>query len=516
MASGDKWVYRGRPGGMLATSGTTDSARPITTPIHEAIVEDVILDHLHPKYSSDGYNVGMIKIRIFSVDNSRDSETLDWAQPIDATIQELPLIGELVIVQRVLGDYFYNRKVYLAHRIQENGMLNLSKQLDNRPAKLGRKITATQTEIQKEDHEFGQYFKPDNRVRPLKHFEGDVLIQGRMGHSIRFGSSQMDPSSKGMAPNIILRTGQAKDAETKNCTTDKVFGLTLEDINRDASSLWMTSDQTVPFEPITLNAGSFYRSILNPPQKFDKAQIILNSDRIILDAKKTHIMMFSNEEIYLNSFKRTSIDADESIILTANLDVQINTSRNIDNVADEDFTVKAGSDISMLAGEKISLVGKKIHLGGIQNDAEPVVGGTSLSIFLARLIQAIMGLGITPPQIPTYQSAGLSGPTINIPSAITPGTSAFFHVQTPTGPGVLMPQIVTALTALHTELVSPNPGSQKSSPFSGAPFNSNDVFIAMSNQDVTTAIVKNEFENGTQIKTENNQWLLSDSYYKVT
>ena len=58
-------------------------------------------------------------------------------------------------------------------------------------------------------------------------------------------------------------------------------------------------------------------------------------------------MMFANEEVYINSFKNTSIDTDSSIVLTANIDITLNTSRNIEGVADVDFRMAAGKDIFM-------------------------------------------------------------------------------------------------------------------------------------------------------------------------
>lgn len=515
MASGDRYAYRGKPSGILATSNSTETARAVPDPFYEGLVVDVVLDHMHPQYAKDGYNVGSIKVRIFSIHNSRSDELLDWADPLDSTIQEMPLIGELVMVHKILGNFFYTRKVFLAHRLQENGMLRLNDALNNRAKQLKSNASSAE-EITIEKHKFGQYFKPDSRVRQLKHFEGDVIIQGRMGNSIRFGSSQMDPSSNGMAPSIILRTGQGKDIEKTDSTREEIFGLILEDINKDASSIWMLADQTVPFEPTTINAGSFYRSITNPPQKFDKAHIILNSDRLILNAKKTHIMLFSNEEIYLNSFKKTSIDTDDSIVLTANIDIQQKAGRNIDISTDEDFTIKTGKDISFIAAEKLSFTAKKIHFGGMENDVEPMVGGTSLAIFLARLIQALMGIGTTTSQVPPYQSTGAPQPPIQVPRIITPGPAATGHVITPAGPGMLSPVVTSALTALYKELVNTNPGSTNPLTFSGAPFNSYDAFVGMSNQDASTAIVKNEFESGNQTTTENGEWVLTDtSYYKV-
>jgi hypothetical protein len=513
MASGDRYVYRGKPEGLLSTSDSSTSARAITSEFYEAIVVDVILDHHHPQYAKkDGYNVGAIKVRIFSVHNGRSDDLLDWADPIESSILEMPLIGELVILHKILGIFYYARKVFLAHRIQENGMLQLNTALNSRSNKLKSKIATTKQELPDSKYKFGEYFKPDSRVRPLKHFEGDLVIQGRMGNSIRFGSSQMELSSPGMAPNIILRTGQGKDIEKTDASKESIFGLILEDINKDASSIWMTSDQNVPFEPITINAGSFNRSMQIPPQKYGGAQIIMNSDSIVLDAKKTHILLYSNEEIYLNSFKNTAIDTDNNIILTANLDIELKASRGIDMGADSDVTIVSGKDISIAALGTLSLVGGKLHFGGVDNDVEPMVGGTSLSMFLARLIHALMGVGATPPQIPGYP--GLLIPPQVVP-VLVPGLSTMAHVITPMGPGMLSPAIVTALTALYTELIQPNAGAIKKLPFSGAPFNSLDAFVGMSNEDTLLLIEKNEFKTGEQIKTENNKWKLTDDYYTV-
>jgi hypothetical protein len=329
-----------------------------------------------------------------------------------------------------------------------------------------------------------------------------------MGHSIRFGSSKVDPSSNGMAPNIILRTGQGKDIEKTDATKDSVFGLILEDINKDAASIWMTSDQTIPFQPTTVDAGSFKRTLQNGPHKYDGAQIIANSDRLVLNAKKTHVMLFANEEIYLNSFKNTSIDSDSSIVLTANLDISNSAARNIDNIANVDFTVHAGKSILTLSMEKTSMLSSKIYMGSIEDDKEPMVGGTSLSVFLARLLTILMGTPATvvPPQVP--------GTPYQISPALTPSIATFSHVITPVGPGALNPLIQAGLMALYAELAKPNSGQRAPATFAGAPFNSGDNFVNLGNEVVNMEL--NKFIAGTQVVTTNNKWELADkSYYKV-
>lgn len=504
MPSSDRYAYRPSPEGFLSISSGQTSARSVPEPFYEGLVVDVILDQFHPEYSKDGYNVGFAKIRLFTQDHSRDDELLNWAYPMDSTIQEMPLIGELVMVNKVLGNFFYSRKLYIAHRIQENSMINLNKLLNNRPDQLSGGVTSTEKEIELDAHKFGRYFKPDSRVRPLKHFEGDVIIQGRMGHSVRFGSSQMEPGNKGMAPNIIFRTGQSKDVETNASTADSIYGLVLEDPDNDVSSIWMTSDQVIPFEQITKDAGSNFRSLVNQPQKYDGGSILINSDRVILDAKKTHIMLFANDEIYMNSYKNTSIDTDSNIILTANIDIGLYAGRTMEVNTDSDIRLTAGKDLFMLSAAKTSLLGEKIFIGSVDTDDEPMVGGTSLSKWLARLILVLMG---TPPSVVAWTTAK----TTPVPPAPIPGPATFQH----TIPyiGTLNPQIVTGLTLLYSELVKPNTGQKIPQLFSGAPFNSGDNFVGLGNDLVKTQ--KNNFKSGNQTVIENNKWLLNEPYYKV-
>lgn len=517
----DKVFYRKNQGETLLTGDVLDTSRHHLERTYEGLIVDVILDHKHPNYSnilgSGGYNVGTVKVRIFDVNQSLADDYLSWADPIDMTIMEYPLIGEMVQLVKIRGNFFYTKKIPISRRLQENAMLKLNQLLSSRGSNTLSNLISSGGEKSNSSHRFGNYFKPDSRVRQLKHFEGDVLYQGRMGHSIRFGSSRMDPKSEGLAPNLILRTGQGKGLEENPETRsfDSVFGLILEDINKDASSIWMVSDQHVPFEPITLKAGSFYRSILNPPNKFDKASITLNSDRIVMNAKKTHLMLFSNEEIYLNSFKRTSIDSDENILLTANLNIELKSSRYIESIADKDFSVKAGKDILLTSIEKNSLLSKKNFIGSISNDVEPVVGGTSLAIFLARLIEILVGNApAVLPQIP-YQASGAPAPTIIPPPATAPGLSSVVHVITPMGPGLLNPAIQAKLVQLYLELAAINPGSNTPLPFGGAVFNSYDNYVKLANEDPVPVVELNEFEEGEQIETENNEWILSEPYYRV-
>ena len=471
--SSDRVVYRPKQTGFLATSGATDSPTAVKDNFYHGMVVDVIVDHNHPEYApKDGFNVGAIKIRMFGRDNTLEFEQLPWADPMDFEVKQLPLVGETVLLQKVLSKFYYYRRVPLTHRVQESGMLKIDELIDQRRINSLSKAASGGGEIDATPHKFGSYWKPDIRVRPLKHFEGDTIIEGRMGHSIRFGSSQIDPSTDSMAPTILIRTGQAKDIENEEAIKKGYFGLILEDVNEDASLIWMTSDQNIPFEPITIDTNSFYRSIQNPPHKFDKATILSNSDRIILNAKKTHIMMFANEEIYLNSFSRIALDTDNTIFMTAYNDISQRASRNIDHVADKNYVINAGKHMLVSVMDSVSTVSKKIYIGSEKDETEPVVCGQLLAKWLRDMLKA----HLDPP----------------------------FHVITPAGPGKLHPQVIAGLTAVLKRLNG----------MVDAEFNSRDNWTMFKNEG--PVIELNAFSEGKQLETENNKWVLSDkSYYKI-
>jgi hypothetical protein len=442
--------------------------------IYEAIVSDVILDHTHPKYSRvDGFNIGAVRVRILNYTQNVSDKLLPWADPIDSTVQEYPLIGEMVSLTKIRGNFFYTKKVPIARRIQENAFLKLNDALSERSSNTLSKALREQTETIVESHKFGDYYRPDSRVRPLKHFEGDTIFQGRMGQSIRFGSSKLDPSSDSLAPNIILRAGQGKGLEEQRISITTVFGVMLEDVNKDPSSIWMVSDQVVPLEPATINAGSFVRSIKTPPQIFDKAQVIVNSDRVILNSRKNSIMLFSAAGINLNSFEDITADTDGNVLFTANQEMSIRVGKSINLMADENIINTAGNSLLFSSQEKASILSKKIFIGSVENESQPMVGGTALAAALTELVRI------------------LSQSTI--------------LVTTPAGPGTLSTPVRNALNQFITNTLKSN---------NNALFNSKSNFVSLQNEKIT--VETNNFKNGSIKEVELNDWVLTKQYYRVS
>ncbi len=90
------------------------------TPYQDGLVEDVILNELHPQYAADGSNVGMVQVRFIPGDRDVPKEKLNWAAPIDSSIREYPLKNELVLVFYSLGRLFYTRRINSTNKTTES------------------------------------------------------------------------------------------------------------------------------------------------------------------------------------------------------------------------------------------------------------------------------------------------------------------------------------------------------------------------------------------------------------
>ena len=75
----------------------------------------------------------------------------------------------------------------------------------------------------------------------------------------------------------------------------------------------MTSTQQIPIEV----ASSNYNSYATPPETPDQytgTQVIVNSDRILLNSKTDHIMLSSATSINMNAVGSVNIDTEEHIV----------------------------------------------------------------------------------------------------------------------------------------------------------------------------------------------------------
>jgi hypothetical protein len=421
-------------------------------PYMDGLVEDIIVNEAHELHAADGSNVGQAKIRLLPQDLKVAFDELNWVNPIETNLQEYPLKNEIVLVFYSMGQLYYTRKVSVTRKITENSYPGLSERyspptnkqnIDSmKLASLGISPHTPNSITQR--FSLGTYFKENPIARPLRHFEGDLIIQGRFGNAIRMGSSQIsNPLTTTPEPNILISVGQhiPKETSTKSITpTSRV----LEDINDNSSCVWLVANDTIPFNPATLNTQSsnpaHLRSTPNKNSEWTGAQIFINSDRVVLNSKKKEVSIFSKTQINLSAIKDISLDSEAHINLYANQSIRLFSDSDI-TIQGDNISIISRSNLAYKTSGNYSILGQKIFIGSGNDASQPMVLGGDLAIFLQALLTTLL-----------------------IPAGIV----------TPVGPANFNPAVIVKLTGLLNSLGS------VTSPQS-ATFNSRDNYVSRKN-----------------------------------
>ena len=304
------------------------------TPIR---VLDIILDNSHPKFKEYGEwnSIGTVFYEeayygLSAINNNTTSNTI--AIPLFPNIKQYPLINELTYVIFLPGAnitenpnssvayYFppsnvWNSQHHNAVPVSPN--LTEAEDRDYVSTTSGsyRRVTDNSTDIF-----LGKTFDEKTNLHPLLPYEGDTIYEGRWGNSIRLGSTvgnSVIPNNWSSGANYengdpitIIRNGQADYA------SDPWVPVT-EDINNDKSSIYLTSKQQLPLFPANVNNSSFSKS--TPPTnvgQYEGNQIILNSGRLVFNAKSDSILVLANKSIQLSCGGTLGVNA-KQISLTA-------------------------------------------------------------------------------------------------------------------------------------------------------------------------------------------------------
>jgi hypothetical protein len=206
------------------------------------------------------------------------------AKPIHASNQNYPLVGELVYLVDApspisQGSNNNNTEKYYT------GTINLwNNNQQNAPG----------------EGSLGKTFNENADIRPLISFEGDRIYQGRKGNGIRFGSTVKSRANLNEWSSIGNDGDPITILVNGYVTTDKKsLKPNVEEINKELSSLWMTSTQKIPLQPGALIKNPVFSS--TEPNNYINPQIILNSDRIVLNTKKDDIILNSSGFIELST-----------------------------------------------------------------------------------------------------------------------------------------------------------------------------------------------------------------------
>ena len=302
-----------------------------------ARVIDIVLDETHPKFSQYGGWSGIGTINFEEVNHiEKNANQNPIAKPFFPQFKSPPLINEIVLLinlpDKDMGGndtsqiYYYLNSISLWNHPHHNAYPNVynyqkkpNKQKNYQEIENGV-VNHISNKTKPLDlngfNNTGGTFIEKSNIQPLIPFSGDNIIESRFGSSIRLGSTSKTNTlirnnwseyGNNGEPLIILKNGQPTSKDNAG------FLPTVENINEDPSSIYITSTQNIPISASSLNftAISNSQTPTYPGSYSDNPQIIFNStkDSILMSSPKV-INLAAIGDIGIASRKSITLEAD--------------------------------------------------------------------------------------------------------------------------------------------------------------------------------------------------------------
>jgi hypothetical protein len=316
-----------RSGGVLGTLLDRSKFSNFSPVQNVGRVVSIVLDETHPRFKELGEWNGLGTIEYVLVDQPVPVNQLyPTAKPYDPSIRSFPLINEIVLISSFpntdIGEFSSSKIAYYVSIVgiwnhphhnafpQNSNILPPSQEKDYTQTEVGsvRRVTDQSTEIF-----LGRTFVERGNIHPLLPFEGDRILEGRWGNSIRFGSTVTGSvntwSSTGTNgdPITILRNGQGVQSE-------EGWVPTVEDINNDDTSIYLASTQKIPLEAASTSYSSYSSNPPTTPNEYAGKQLILNSGRLVFNTTEDHLLLSSTKTVNINALNGFNIDSPQSVI----------------------------------------------------------------------------------------------------------------------------------------------------------------------------------------------------------
>ena len=323
---------------QVDVSGLATKTTDLDNTYQTGRVLNIILDENSKNFESYGEwnSIGTIEFELVNFQTPQEGDKL-IAAPLLANSKKYPLINELVLIFRLpdtgLGvrtgsqKFYYLNTISLWNHPHHNAYpnplkgLNQGQTQDYTQTSGGnvRRVKDGSTEIDL-NGESGGTFEEETNIHPILPFAGDNIVEGRFGNSIRLGNTSKTDSKytnnwsengDDGSPITIIKNGQPEDA------SELGWLPVTEDVNKDLSSIYLTKDQKIPIELDNEAYEAFDKAPTKAPEYLEN-QIILNSGRLVLNAKTDSVLVSANKEIAITSIGTVGIFSDNSINLAAN------------------------------------------------------------------------------------------------------------------------------------------------------------------------------------------------------
>ena len=262
--------------------------------------------------------LGSVKVRS---SGGKGNQKDEWAVPL-GPVKRIPLIGEHVITltgptwSADPGDNPQLAYYLTSCNVQDNLNIGILPQtfLSGKDQPTGQLETFLNSlgNPQKEtalDPFIGQTFQEKETVKPVQPYEGDTILEGRWGQTIRMSSTVEDsPHPEATEGKNLYDIKACGDWEAG------IFGAgspitfitnghapvggpakyTKESFENDNSTICMTSGQKLKtFETAQPNLGTG----VPRSNKADSSQVVISSDRLVFNAKKEYLILAAKRSV---------------------------------------------------------------------------------------------------------------------------------------------------------------------------------------------------------------------------
>jgi hypothetical protein len=279
-------------------------SKKIEWDVAEVLDYDYTYSYIAPTAGDTGNTDKLFILKVRTCSSYFNNEIF-YVKPSNINTKQIPLVGEFVLIYKTFNNQTTNRKwregwyyvtsIDIQSSINENLLPGISNGL-------------TEQEIAKIKP--GRTFK-SKVVSPLQPYEGDLMIEGRFGNSIRFGSTIITNPDQSYyflpTPWTTLENGEDGDpilvlSNGRINKSKKEF--VVENVNLDASSLYLTSKQQIPLKLST--------TLSDKRRGFIGSQFIGVADKIMLSAKTDCAVIDAKTDIILNCDNNVYIGGDNA------------------------------------------------------------------------------------------------------------------------------------------------------------------------------------------------------------
>jgi len=330
----------------------------------------------------DGLYYGAIYYRKPGAAVEINEDKLSVAYPLRREFLQIPVKNETVRIYNISGRDYYEKitpenspnfntdttlVLYGLKTTKETdggSNSNLNNYQETSQTGIANSDKGTNTSDNIKDGFGGKYFKRNMKIHQLAMNEGDTIIQGRFGHSIRFSGYIHDDKTNGTSyPAILIRNGESSNNQQK-----KIYDVVSEDVNGDGSSIQITSGQYKTLFNST-NVKVIKEANSNYPSSDNLIgdQIVVNTGRIIISSKNAETFLFSKKTFSIFTDDIVTIDTEKGYtLISQNGNIEINAKNNKNvilavNSGGKVFHGKDGADQQAILGNKlVDLLGQLI------------------------------------------------------------------------------------------------------------------------------------------------------------